>query len=95
MIHPLDTTEGWTKLYATIHSEFALAQMKENLVYPGETIDEWNARLESLGMIITEHQTWTGIKGSNPNGIAMSNPAGGWIQIPLDVATKILTLGLP
>jgi hypothetical protein len=92
----LDTAEGWRKLYATVLSEFALVQMKGNLVHPQETTDEWNARLESLGMILSEERPWQGIRGANPNGtITMSNPAGGWIQIPLDTAEKILTLGMP
>jgi hypothetical protein len=94
----LDTAEGWSKLYATVLSEFALVQMKGNLVCPQETTDEWNARLESLGMILSEERPWCGIRkwGVNPNEtVTMSNPAGGWIQIPLDTVEKILTLGMP
>jgi len=96
MTHPLDTTEGWSKLYATVLSEFALAQMKGNLIYPQETTDEWNGRLESLGIILSKERPWYGVSGPNPNGtVTMSNPGGGWMQIPLETATKILTLGLP
>jgi hypothetical protein len=79
----LDTAEGWSKLYATVLSEFALAQMKGNLIRPGETTDEWNARLESLGMILSAERPWQGIRGANPNGtITMSNPAGGGSRFP-------------
>jgi len=92
----LDTAEGHHKLYATIYSEFALSQMKGNLINPQETMDEWNSRLESLGMILSEERPWRGIRGANPNGtVTFGNPAGGWIQIPLETAEKILTLGMP
>jgi hypothetical protein len=92
----LDTAEGHHKLYATIYSEFALSQMKGNLINPQETLDEWNSRLESLGMILTEFKPWQGFRGPNPNGtLTFGNPAGGWMQIPLETATKILIFGLP
>jgi hypothetical protein len=87
----MDTAEGWKKLYCIIQSDFALHQMHQR------TDEEWNDKLKSLGGIFSEERPWYGIReGTNPNGtITMSNPAGGWIQIPLDTAEKIITLGLP
>jgi len=51
--------------------------------------------LKSLGGIFSEEKPWYGIrKQINPNGtITMSNPAGGWIQIEVETAEKIVVLG--
>jgi hypothetical protein len=87
----LDTAEGWKKLYCIIQSDFALHRMYQR------TDEEWNEKLKSLGGIFSEERPWYGIrKGTNPNDtVTMSNPSGGWMQIPLETAEKILTLGMP
>jgi hypothetical protein len=88
MTHVLDTSEGWKRLYDIFHAEFGRARIR------GEA---WNSRLESLGMTVTVYSPWRGTRGpTDPEGtITISNPAGGCVQIPLETATKILTLGFP
>lgn len=85
----MDTAEGWKKLYCIIQAEFALHRMYQR------TDEEWNRKLKSLGGIFSEEKPWYGIrKQINPNGtITMSNPAGGWIQIEVETAEKIVVFG--
>lgn len=95
----IDTTEGWMALYRILDSafaKFANERRDHGNPFPDNFSDEWNARLGSLGMTLTVYSPWRGTRGpTDPEGtITVSNPAGGCVQMPIDTAMKILTLGM-
>jgi len=85
----METPAGRKKLYCIIQADFALHRMYQR------TDEDWNRKLKSLGGIFSEEKPWYGIRQQiNPNGtVTMSNPAGGWIQIEVETAEKIVVLG--
>lgn len=67
--------------------KFAKARRNFGRPSPDNFVDEWNRKLLSAGIVIVEEPGQ--LEG------AVSNPAGGWIQVNPEVAMKILVLGIP
>lgn len=68
---------------------FKFAKTRRNFGRPSPDnfVDEWNQKLKSTGIVIVEDPSQ--LEGS------LTNPAGGWLRISSEVATKILVLGIP
>lgn len=79
---------------AAAFNSFAKERRRLGKPYPDHFLPEWNQKLESLGIVLSEERPWQGMK-EDPLVIVLSNPAGGWIQMEHKTAMKILTLGMP